>query len=117
MKKKKQEKPISPYLPEEELGYYGPSGSYVTDQQYMYVTGTNNLVYFPQGNEIQSGLHLQDPRAHNLEFDIEDLWEKMYTRMLRVIVVCTHCGVPQTIDNGSCMRCGAPLPVPTRLGE
>lgn len=112
MKKKKEY--VSPYLPEEELSYdYGASGSPMPENYYLSATGTNGP-WFP-GSEYD--LRLENPSSHNLEFDVDALWEKMYTRMLRVIVVCTHCGVPQTIDNGSCMRCGAPLPVPTRLGE
>lgn len=44
--------------------------------------------------------------------DIDALWKKMYERAMSVIVICTYCTVPQTIDNGTCMECGAPLPAP-----
>lgn len=108
-KKKRKQPPISPYLPEEEL-FPAPSGSF-------WNLNEDKTVWLSTGTNPYPGLHLDNPRAHNLEFDIDDLWEKMYTRVLRVIVTCSHCQVPQTIDNGTCMRCGAPLPKPTFLGE
>lgn len=43
--------------------------------------------------------------------DVDALWEKMYVKMRKVIVICSYCGRPTVISEGNCPKCGAPLPV------
>lgn len=103
------------YPPPEEnpaflQNYFGASGSsYDVSESYL------NDIYRPPVPEHT--LHLENPRSHNLEFDVEALWEKMYEHAMAVIVVCDYCGVPQAISNGTCMQCGGALPKPKPLGS
>lgn len=95
---------------EQDNPWLGASGSSF-DDKFLYPTfNSTGTVPYPS-------LHLDNPRNHNLEFDIEALWEKMYEHAMAVIVVCDYCGVPQAIDNGTCMQCGGALPKPKRLGK
>ncbi len=93
------------------LAYPLPSGSfYRNDYPDEYVA------FNATGTVPQYDLHLERPKAHNLDFDIEALWEKMYEHAMAVIVVCEWCGTPQAISNGTCMQCGGALPNPKPLG-
>lgn len=111
-KKKKQEENIYRDYPQDpyyvpHLDYPQPSGSPWSSDNF-YITGAMN----PYLN-IDTATVFKGP----MEIDVDALWEKMYTRIMRVVVVCSHCSVPQTIDNGSCMKCGAPLPLPTFMDK
>ena len=41
--------------------------------------------------------------------EIEALWDKMYTKVKKVIVSCGHCKSNNAISNSTCIQCGAPL--------
>lgn len=88
-----------------EYAQHMASGSFY-DPQYVHLsTGTQ-----PQwAMKIDGGLKADRISVDSL--DVDALWEKMYQRMRKVIVICKYCQTPNVIDNQTCTQCGAPLPV------
>ncbi len=90
-----------------EAGVNMPSGMYyddLTTHPLNLQTGT-----VPWAMEVRGGIHAD--RISVDQMDVDALWEKMYERMRKVIVVCKYCQTPNVIDNQTCTQCGAPLPV------
>ncbi len=128
-KKKKKEDPFKGWREEDDhetdlLGEQGPETVHVNMHQWPMPSGSFYRNDYPDeyvafnatGTVPQYDLHLERPKAHNLDFDIEALWEKMYEHAMAVIVVCDYCATPQAISNGTCMQCGGALPKPKPLG-
>lgn len=99
-------------------GAYQPAGTVMSEETKQRIihesgllmpSGMGPTVYYNNGTG--TNLPTYRPLVSASETDVDALWEKMYVKMRKVIVVCSYCGRPTVISEGNCPKCGAPLPV------
>jgi hypothetical protein len=79
----------------------GGSGEIWTPGLELSITGSPN------------GLHWKAPVDTVFNgIDVDALWEKMYEKFKKVIVICPWCHAPQAINDGTCIHCGGVLEIP-----